>query len=923
MQQLQLYLQQKQLEENQDRQQHQRFALLAYECEQQLRDYQPNKSNTYIALINYIDCYGYNPFDEQYLNTQAIVQLENYNQIKFEQNLQIALQIDNQLLQYFDKQLRCGTITEEEDDEEVHLDSNDSYVFDPMKGLKLQKEIQLLQKQSKSSKQLKSVQPYYDKDYPSYKQQYQYSSVKKQLKLSDQKSDDYDDIQDFSNKLNQDEQEYQEDQQYNQDQFYQIPQDTQQRDDDQYDIPQFGSYDSVTFKQQLQEQIQFYQNELRISKQSLEKPLLFQSPLKQDLLNKFELTNGNNNIVTSENKNEFNNSEIKYQINSANKFINDQEQQNIPVPISESPQRLRQQQLKKQPQIQQVSLLGSLFTPQVLKEMEYLNDDLLPQQEYSIPVQYQEITVERAFIDERRKQQQQQQQQQPQSQLSCQSQPQSQLTIQSRTIESKQRKRTHPTFSPFRIQMMEEIRDALESKPIVDDLKDGKTQLYVMQQLQSKTNEIFEFTISLAKEVQSKGWLSKQSIIKINDQYKEFSHLLMKKQPNLQQKQDNNSIVQRMYSQMTEYLTTQFIQQLNLQQQSESVYLNAIFTPIIIAIAIVDKDFPRTNSKIPPINLQLIQKTFQNASQTVQTIKQLPKLLLQRQIFQRDLCLFEESLEMLQSLMSQQEAVTIIQNKELYQIIRQCYVIQQCFQLMENLKIENDHVLQLNDNKKYQEQWKLIGTRYASKKNKDEVLQKQNQEMLEKFGIDFYAWQLNLQIQENEIKKIKRMENEQLWKDKRNEKQQQKQAIQKENQDILRENEEQYKLNQAIKEHDKQKKAQEFRERQQQKAYSSVMMKQQQKCDQQDMRKNQSQIIKQSSEILHIQKLDLKNEKDSACKYRQDRINSARGHKKEKQTNSQKKEEEERVWQKAQELLAKQSQLLHQKKLILQQLKNK
>lgn len=47
-------------------------------------------------------------------------------------------------MQYFDKQLRCGTITEEEDDEEVHLDSNDSYVFDPMKGLKLQKEIQLL-----------------------------------------------------------------------------------------------------------------------------------------------------------------------------------------------------------------------------------------------------------------------------------------------------------------------------------------------------------------------------------------------------------------------------------------------------------------------------------------------------------------------------------------------------------------------------------------------------------------------------------------------------------------------------------------------------------------------------------------------------------------------------------------------------------
>ncbi|CAD8128101.1 unnamed protein product [Paramecium sonneborni] len=382
-----------------------------------------------------------------------------------------------------------------------------------------------------------------------------------------------------------------------------------------------------------------------------------------------------------------------------------------------------------------------------------------------------------------------------------------------------------------------------------------------MQQLQSKMNEIFEFTISLPKEVQSKGWLSKQSIIKINDQYKEFSYLLMKKQPNPQLKQDNNSILQKMYFQMTEYLTTQFIQQLNLQQQNESVYLNAIFAPIIIAIAIVDNDFPRCNSKIPLINLKLISKIFQNASQTVQTIKQFPKLLLQRQIQEKDLCLFQESLEILQSLMSQQEAVTIIQNQELYLIIRQCYVMQQCFEFMENLRIENNHILQLNDNKKYEDQWKQIGTRYASKKNKEDIIQIQNQEMLDKFGIDFNAWQLNLQIQENEIKKIKRLENEQLWKDKRNEKQLQKQVIQKENQEILRENEEQYKQNQAIKEHEKQKKAQEFRERQQQKAFSFVMMKQQQKCEQQDMRKNQSQIIKQRSEILSIQKLDLKMKK--------------------------------------------------------------
>ena len=47
-------------------------------------------------------------------------------------------------MQYFDKQLRCGTIAEEDDDEEVNPDTHDSYVFDPMKGIKLQKEIQLL-----------------------------------------------------------------------------------------------------------------------------------------------------------------------------------------------------------------------------------------------------------------------------------------------------------------------------------------------------------------------------------------------------------------------------------------------------------------------------------------------------------------------------------------------------------------------------------------------------------------------------------------------------------------------------------------------------------------------------------------------------------------------------------------------------------
>lgn len=75
-----------------------------------------------------------------------------------------------------------------------------------------------------------------------------------------------------------------------------------------------------------------------------------------------------------------------------------------------------------------------------------------------------------------------------------------------------------------------------------------------------------------------------------------------------------------------------------------------------------------------------------------------------------------------------------------------------------------------------------------------------------------------------------------------------------------------------------------------------MMMKQRSQAQNIEVKKNESQLIRQSSELLQSQKLELKNVRDSDQKYRHERINSARGHKKERITNSQKKEEEERVW---------------------------
>lgn len=40
---------------------------------------------------------------------------------------------------------------------------------------------------------------------------------------------------------------------------------------------------------------------------------------------------------------------------------------------------------------------------------------------------------------------------------------------------------------------------------------------------------------------------------------------------------------------------------------------------------------------------------------------------------------------------------------------------------MDSLIYTGDYKLQINDNKKYEENWKKIGTRYTSKKNKDDV----------------------------------------------------------------------------------------------------------------------------------------------------------------------------------------------------------
>ncbi|CAD8128100.1 unnamed protein product [Paramecium sonneborni] len=382
MQQLQLYLQLKQLEQNYDRSQHQRFAFLAYECEQQLRDYQTNKSNTYIALINYIHSYVYNPFHGNpsshhlhriILNTQAIIYLENYNQIKFQQNLQIALQIDHQLLQYFDNQLRCSTIVEEDDDQDINPDTRDSFIFDPMKGLKLQQLIQFLSKSSKTYKYPKPTQPLNNninslllKNNQNYHTQNLFNNLITNLIIK----------------------------------IFKIFQ-----KDYQLDIINIIKINSIKYLKILNKEIMIntislnlevmihslsnntFKNKsnsikLRITKSSLDKPLLFQSPLQQDLLNTFELTNPNNNIQTTQNQIIFTAQKLKILL--INYFI-------ITYYTS---QRLAQQ-YKKQPQIQQVSLLGSLFTPQVLKEMQYLNDDLLPQQEYTISLQYQEITVEK------------------------------------------------------------------------------------------------------------------------------------------------------------------------------------------------------------------------------------------------------------------------------------------------------------------------------------------------------------------------------------------------------------------------------------------------------------------------------------------------------------------------------------------------
>ncbi|KAM3135391.1 hypothetical protein pb186bvf_012549 [Paramecium bursaria] len=843
------YLEDKLDSEQRERKINQKYAIKALDLEQEtiIKEEAPLlKSLTYLCIEDFIQQFGYNPFQQVQISKSIIQTFEQQLSNNLKKNILSCIEVDKQLIAYFTYQTRFGTIEEEEEQEQSE---QDSFGFDVYKGIEIQQEIDQLRQQNKRGSQRYQL----EREYPLYKQKH--SSQKREQPSQPDLQQQLEEIQTQIDKFQQDnnnifmnihikqqkepidhnlEESYEQEEQYEKQQGYML---------ESYpnDVPQFGSVESQQFQGELQRQISHYSMELRKS-------------LSQK--QQFEQRHYQSNLFPTQ---------------------------------EESPKR---QKIKRQKQSQpQLSLLGSLFTNTALNEMQQLNDDVIPIQEYAPPNQYQEINVERAFVEAQKK-----------------------------IREEEHVNTAMSSISPFRMQIMEEIQAEINQTNQTEiNLQTDKLQ---ESQLSAISQDIYSFIIQLSKEVQSKGMITKQTQLKLNDHYKNLCVILKRPLTNRKADETINQKLTRAFNKFSEFFTPTFLQLLDIQTfQETDNYLKILFSPLVVLTAAIDSKFPLQNSKMPQITWKLIKFTFQNTNMASLKIKNFMKHLNKEQKFRIHFKQqYLEHFNQVESLLSNADSIQLLNQVEVYNIVRMIFTITHILEHFQGLVLEEDPKIILNDNQKYEKVWKEKGTRYASKKNKQDAVEQRNQEIFKKFGVDFRAWELNLQIQETELKKIKKIENDLQWQEKKLEKKQHQLLVQKENKEILEDNLENHKFNTAMKEHDKQKKLQEFRERQKEKTITYLQHKIIKNEEVKEMRESQSeQIIKQSLDVQEY-KTKVVQEKHKLNKNRLESLNAARTQRKENRSQEQQKIEEERVWQRAQLLLKKQKELLELKQKIITEL---